>query len=180
MQILDPMGSVAAVSRLVDDAVAGALLGEDGGVSALPGLPGHTAFGSSSGLVGAARSRIGECSPSSSSFLWPVAEQPSQHGLVRVTHFALSAASVSGVCGVLLLSPHPDLHGLTRRELEVLGHVLDGASNDRIARALVVTPRTVATHVEHILAKLSSPSRTHAAVRAQREGLYVPATPAPS
>jgi DNA-binding CsgD family transcriptional regulator len=32
----------------------------------------------------------------------------------------------------------------------------------------------VAAHVEHILAKLSAPTRTLAAVRALRLGLYVP------
>ncbi|WP_375167248.1 hypothetical protein [Cnuibacter physcomitrellae] len=34
--------------------------------------------------------------------------------------------------------------------------------------------------MEHIFAKLGSPSRTHAAVLAQREGLYVPPLPTPS
>jgi DNA-binding NarL/FixJ family response regulator len=79
------------------------------------------------------------------------------------------------LCGVVLLSPAPDLHGLTPRELEVLGLVVDGCSNQEIARTLVVSPRTVAAHVEHLLAKLAAPTRTLAAVRAEREGLYVPA-----
>lgn len=48
--------------------------------------------------------------------------------------------------------------------------------------ALSVMARTVAAHVEHVLAKLDVPARTLAAVRAEREGLYVPApatTPSP-
>jgi hypothetical protein len=59
----------------------------------------------------------------------------------------------------------------------VLGYVINGCSNGEIARALVVAQRTVAAHIEHILAKLEAPSRTLAAVRAEREGLYVPPAP---
>ena len=39
--------------------------------------------------------------------------------------------------------------------------------------ALAIAQRTVATHIEHILAKLSVATRTLAAVSAEREGLYV-------
>ncbi|WP_460914137.1 response regulator transcription factor [Plantactinospora veratri] len=75
---------------------------------------------------------------------------------------------------MVLLSAPGDLHGLTPRELEILGLLVDGWPNQRIANTLVVAPRTVAAHVEHILAKLAAPSRTLAAVRALRLGLYVP------
>jgi DNA-binding NarL/FixJ family response regulator len=75
---------------------------------------------------------------------------------------------------MVVLSPVTDLRGLTPRELEVLGLLVEGCSNQQIARALVVAPRTVAAHLEHVLAKLDAPSRTLAAVRAEREGLYVP------
>jgi DNA-binding NarL/FixJ family response regulator len=71
-----------------------------------------------------------------------------------------------------------DLNGLTPRELEVLGLLVDGRSNREIARALVVAQRTVAAHIEHILVKLATPTRTLAAVRAERAGLYVPRVPA--
>jgi len=56
----------------------------------------------------------------------------------------------------------------------VLGLLIDGCSNQQIAHALVVAQRTVAAHVEHILVKLGAGTRTLAAVRAEREGLYVP------
>jgi DNA-binding CsgD family transcriptional regulator len=82
-----------------------------------------------------------------------------------------------GLTAVALLSPATDLHGLTPRELEVLGHLVEGCSNQEIARRLVVAPRTVAAHLEHVLGKLGTPTRTHAAVRAERDGLYVPAPP---
>ena len=52
--------------------------------------------------------------------------------------------------------------------------MVDGASNQEISLQLVLAQRTVAAHLEHILAKLDAPNRTLAAVRACREGLYVP------
>ena len=57
----------------------------------------------------------------------------------------------------------------------MLGLLVEECSNQEIARALVVAPRTVAAHLEHVLVKLDAPSRTLAAVRAERDGLYVPA-----
>jgi DNA-binding NarL/FixJ family response regulator len=75
---------------------------------------------------------------------------------------------------MVLVSQPGDLRGLTPRELEVLGLLMDGSSNAAISRALLIAPRTVAAHLEHIMAKLSARSRTLAAVRAEREGLYVP------
>jgi predicted ATPase/DNA-binding CsgD family transcriptional regulator len=52
---------------------------------------------------------------------------------------------------------------LTRREREVAALVAQGMSNRRIAAALVLSPRTVDGHVEHILAKLGFGSRTQVA-----------------
>jgi DNA-binding NarL/FixJ family response regulator len=77
------------------------------------------------------------------------------------------------VAAVLVALPG-DLHGLTRRELEVLGLLIEGWTNARIAAALVIAPRTVATHMENILAKLGAETRALAAVRALGQGLYVP------
>jgi DNA-binding NarL/FixJ family response regulator len=60
---------------------------------------------------------------------------------------------------------------LTRRELEVLRCLTSGMENDDIARDLVVTPRTVAKHVEHILLKLGVHSRAQAIALAFRENI---------
>jgi len=46
-----------------------------------------------------------------------------------------------------------------------------GMENDDIARDLVVTPRTVAKHVEHILLKLGVHSRAQAIALAFRENI---------
>lgn len=64
---------------------------------------------------------------------------------------------------------------LSAREAEVLALMRDGLSNARIAEELVLAPRTVTTHVETILRKLSAANRTEAAVLAERVGLERPA-----
>jgi len=73
------------------------------------------------------------------------------------------------------LNQPPDLppaaEPLTERELEVLKLVAQGLSNQEIAEKLVVTERTVTTHVSHILNKLHLANRTQAALYALREGL---------
>lgn len=60
---------------------------------------------------------------------------------------------------------------LTGRELEVLRLLAQGMGNDEIARALVVSERTVGTHVSSILSKLHLANRTQAALYALREGI---------
>jgi DNA-binding CsgD family transcriptional regulator len=96
---------------------------------------------------------------------------------VRVSVLVSGEEPSTGLLGTVVLSTATDLRGLTPRELEALGLLIDGRSNQQIAHALVVAPRTVAAHIEHILAKLGVSTRTLAAVRAERDGLYVPATP---
>jgi DNA-binding NarL/FixJ family response regulator len=65
---------------------------------------------------------------------------------------------------------------LTPREFEVLRCLANGLEQAEIAAALVITPRTVGHHVEHILTKLGVRSRAQAVAQAYREGLIrVPA-----
>ena len=64
---------------------------------------------------------------------------------------------------------------LTERELEVLRLIVDGASNQEIARALVVSLATVKTHVNHIFGKLGAESRVQVVARARTLGLLGPA-----
>ena len=60
---------------------------------------------------------------------------------------------------------------LTRREREVLVLLSEGADNDGIARALVISPQTARTHVQNILAKLSVHSRLEAAAFVTQNGI---------
>jgi non-specific serine/threonine protein kinase len=62
-------------------------------------------------------------------------------------------------------------HNLTMREVEVLRLLVEGQSNQEIARRLSISPSTVASHVINILNKLGVESRTAAATWAMRHGL---------
>jgi DNA-binding CsgD family transcriptional regulator/tetratricopeptide (TPR) repeat protein len=62
-------------------------------------------------------------------------------------------------------------HGLTPRQLEVLGLIASGATNAEIAERLVVSPKTVDHHVSAVLAKLEVGSRREAATVAQGLGI---------
>lgn len=61
--------------------------------------------------------------------------------------------------------------GLTEREQEVLGLIADGMNNRDIAGKLVISEKTVKTHVSNILGKLGVADRTQAAIYALRHGL---------
>jgi DNA-binding CsgD family transcriptional regulator len=63
---------------------------------------------------------------------------------------------------------------LTRRESDVLALLVRGDSNRQIARALVISERTVAVHVSHILDKLRVRNRTEAAAVGAQLGLNPP------
>ncbi|WP_344594891.1 response regulator transcription factor [Actinomadura vinacea] len=60
---------------------------------------------------------------------------------------------------------------LTEREKEVLVQIARGRSNREIARALLVSEKTVKTHVSNLLMKLGVQDRTQAALFAVRHGL---------
>jgi len=61
--------------------------------------------------------------------------------------------------------------GLTAREAEVLRLVVAGKSNREIAEALVISPKTVARHLDSIYRKLGVSSRVEATAAALRAGI---------
>ena len=65
----------------------------------------------------------------------------------------------------------PTKDPITEREVEILQFVAKGLTNDEIAEKLVVSERTVRTHVSNILAKLQLANRTQAALYALKEGI---------
>lgn len=90
--------------------------------------------------------------------------------------------------GEAVLHPHvaarlvQELHGASRehaqlyatlseREREVLRLIANGLSNAQIAAQLVISERTVKSHVNNILSKLHIVDRTQAAIYAWREGI---------
>jgi LuxR family transcriptional regulator, maltose regulon positive regulatory protein len=61
---------------------------------------------------------------------------------------------------------------LSERELQVLGLLADGKSNQAIAEELVISLDTVKSHVSHVLDKLGAANRTQAVARARDLGLF--------
>ena len=72
------------------------------------------------------------------------------------------------------LPAEPTLAGLTPREVEVLGLLVEGRSNRQIAEQLFISGKTASVHVSNILAKLGVHSRLEAAATARRLGLDQP------
>ncbi|EFH86044.1 response regulator [Ktedonobacter racemifer] len=60
---------------------------------------------------------------------------------------------------------------LSEREREVLNWIAQGLSNGQIAARLVISERTVKSHVNNILGKLQVSDRTQAAIYVWREGM---------
>jgi DNA-binding NarL/FixJ family response regulator len=67
-----------------------------------------------------------------------------------------------------------DVFGLTPRECEVLGLLVEGLSQPEIAERLYLSPKTVGTHIQRIMGKMGVKSRTQAVAVAAREGLFDP------
>jgi DNA-binding NarL/FixJ family response regulator len=63
------------------------------------------------------------------------------------------------------------LAGLTSREHEVLGCMVDGLKRDEIAARLFLSPNTVRTHMQNVLRKLDVHSSLAAAAYARRYGV---------
>jgi NarL family two-component system response regulator LiaR len=60
---------------------------------------------------------------------------------------------------------------LTERELQVVRLVAQGCSNHEIAQKLIISEKTVKTHISNILSKVHLKDRTQLAIYAIREGL---------
>jgi DNA-binding NarL/FixJ family response regulator len=89
----------------------------------------------------------------------------------------IGAARASGLnADAFLLAAQPSDRGvlsepLTPREIEVLGHLVEGLSNKTIAARLGISDQTVKFHVAAICGKLGAANRTDAVRRAIRRGL---------
>ena len=89
--------------------------------------------------------------------------------------FRISIERSSGADGTesahVMVSEEPVPYGLTGRELDVLTLIGGGLNNKEIALRLQTSDRTVSTHVEHLLTKLSQRSRAGAGALAVDQGL---------
>jgi DNA-binding NarL/FixJ family response regulator len=70
--------------------------------------------------------------------------------------------------------PARDDGDLTKRELQVLRCLAEGLDGSSIAKRLVISPRTVGTHLEHIFEKLGVRTRAQAVAAAYRMRLIEP------
>jgi predicted ATPase/DNA-binding CsgD family transcriptional regulator len=85
--------------------------------------------------------------------------------------YALSCAAAIGEARTVQVPAPPVRDGLSSREREVLGLLVEGASDQEIAARLFITRRTASKHVAAILEKLGVTNRTAAATAAIRKGL---------
>ena len=94
--------------------------------------------------------------------------------LLRAIRSAHDGNTVLAPQAASLLASQPDrdvrgIGALTAREREVLSLLARGKSNREISRALLVSEKTVKSHVSAILAKLGVADRTQAALLAVRD-----------
>lgn len=87
-----------------------------------------------------------------------------------VLHPRIAARVVQELYGARTEAFNP-FSDLSERELEVLRLIADGMGNGEIAEQLVISEKTVKSHVSNILSKLHVADRTQAAVYAWREGV---------
>lgn len=105
-------------------------------------------------------------------FLWPVGR-----GWYRVVLHRCTTGSPLGRQAVLVSETPTELpYGLSPRELEVLTRAARGQTNQAIAQALFLSPRTVHSHVEHLLRKTGCASRAEATALCVRDGVLKPAS----
>jgi two-component system, NarL family, response regulator DegU len=95
--------------------------------------------------------------------------------VAAVTSAALGAGELGGGLANVFLRGTPRRDGpntvLTRREVEVLQMLANGASSGDVAKKLFISGKTVKNHLAHIYSKLGATSRTQAVAKAVRLGI---------
>jgi HD-GYP domain-containing protein (c-di-GMP phosphodiesterase class II) len=84
---------------------------------------------------------------------------------------AEAVEAVLGAAGHRVARRREGPAGLTPREVEALRLLARGLSNKEIAERLVISPKTVANHVEHIYSKIGASTRAAAGLFAMQHGL---------
>lgn len=90
---------------------------------------------------------------------------------VRAAHRGESVLAPSVAGQLMGHMRRPGGPGLSKRELEVLRHVAEGASNREVARRLFISEASIKTHLLHIYDKLGVRDRAAAVGEAYRRGL---------
>jgi DNA-binding CsgD family transcriptional regulator len=84
---------------------------------------------------------------------------------------AEAVEAILGAAGHRISGRRDGPFGLTAREVDVLRLLAVGLSNKEISQRLVIAPKTVGNHVEHIYAKIDIRSRAGAGLFAMQHGL---------
>lgn len=92
------------------------------------------------------------------------------HAGQAVLHPRVAARMVQEISGTRQEAVNP-FHELTEREFQVLKLIAAGKNNRDIADDLVISDKTVKSHITNILSKLHLADRTQAAVYAWQEGI---------
>jgi hypothetical protein len=170
---VDRMRTVAAVASIVRDAVAGTVLTRGTDALRLPGLPPHPLLAPRSPVLRFAAARLA-AGDTHAVFLCPAPVGAGRDELVRVTVLGCARAPLDHLLAAVTVSPPGELRGLSRLQLQLLGLLVDGWADARIAAALGTTEQELADQLFAVLAALAAPHRSVAAVRAVREGIYLP------
>ena len=161
--LADPLQSGKWIAMLLGAGSMAIGLNDAGAAVSIPGLTGHKLLADGTDLLEVAKTAA--VYNSWGSFVWPDDDDWFRVRVVpcRGEQPIMTVVSMDSI----------DIGPLTRRELEVLTLAAEGLSNQEIGYALVISNRTVASHIEHILDKLSAPNRAAAAAYALREGLIL-------
>ena len=100
--------------------------------------------------------RIAHDDPRAMSVLKSALEHAGDYDLARSARIELSS-----------LDRAESMQGLTKREIQVLGLISEGMSNEEIAKALYITQSTTKVHVRNILRKLGARNRLQAMLKAE-------------
>lgn len=93
-------------------------------------------------------------------------------GLTDVLSRVIQGEQVLGIpSGITVPAGGQDLHGLSRREYDILRRVATGETNAEIAQALGLATNTVKTYFQHALEKLGARNRVEAVTYAREIGL---------
>jgi HD-GYP domain-containing protein (c-di-GMP phosphodiesterase class II) len=141
--------------------------------SGYPGGLSGTSISHQARILGAADAYQSLREPRSYRPAWPADEAAGElRAEVRAGRLDPEAAeAVLGAAGHRVPRRRGGPRGLTQREVEVLRLLARGLSNKEIADRLVISPKTVGNHVEHIYAKAGCSNRAAAGLFAMRHGL---------
>jgi hypothetical protein len=170
---LDRTRDIAETARIIERATAGVVLTRGGGVLPLPGFPADRLLAPGSPIFTVATDDLAR-SRGYASFLAP---SPGGRGeqLIRVTALDFARPALDNLTAAVLLSPPGDLHGLTVRDLKVLGLLVEGVADiPALGRALHVADRAVADSLQRSMAALRASDLTGVTLRALRTGTRIP------